>query len=390
MLERGCDLKGTAEVSDLEYGMDFRDIEFRREVFLRFYQFHLKNRAHPGGVYFIFPYLADKYNWSMEQKLWFAYLNGCTQHPMTTLTIFREFPTLPRSSSEVEAFTNWNNSIWEKLIVDSDKKYQKGKIPQMLPSYLASLGGLSQEDYFRNKLGNADPKKHFRKVWDSVIGGFEGFGRLSTFSYLEYLQIMGIPFEYDSFFMDDLSGSKSHRNGMLKVLGRDDLDWWDKLNPNLKTHTPEITEWAEKEAWSLLEEAQDRFRYEDYIKDVGPQTLESTLCCYKSWHRPDRRYPGVYLDMMYQRIKNTEEVWGNTQDFSVFWEMREKCLPERLLLEKNPRDPTHNRSKSLSKEKQNHYRLTGQPIMMSQDFPEFRNDFEDKYYGEEKEEDFFR
>jgi hypothetical protein len=33
-------------------------------------------------------------------------------------------------------------------------------------------------------------------------------------------------------------------------------------------------------------------------------------CTYKSWHRPNRRYPGVYLDMFHDRIKNAETTWA--------------------------------------------------------------------------------
>jgi len=43
------------EISDLKIGMDFRELKYRREVFLRFYEFHLKYKSHPGGVYFAMP-----------------------------------------------------------------------------------------------------------------------------------------------------------------------------------------------------------------------------------------------------------------------------------------------------------------------------------------------
>jgi len=37
-----CELSGVKEESDLVPGLDFRLHEYRREVFLRFYEFHLK------------------------------------------------------------------------------------------------------------------------------------------------------------------------------------------------------------------------------------------------------------------------------------------------------------------------------------------------------------
>ena len=45
---------------------DWRLPEHRREVFLDFYEFHLRYRSHPGGVYYIMPYLKDRFGWSEE------------------------------------------------------------------------------------------------------------------------------------------------------------------------------------------------------------------------------------------------------------------------------------------------------------------------------------
>jgi len=49
--------------------------------------------------------------------------------------------------------------------------------------------------------------------------------------------------------------------------------------------------------------------------------------------------------------------------------MREECLPVYLLLEKNPKDP------GLTSVKQNHYRLTGEVIMMDKEWSCFENEF---------------
>jgi len=68
-LRRYCQLHGIHEVSDLEIGMDFRLPQYRREVFLRFYEFHLKYRAHAGAVYYVFPYLFEKLKMTDEQRI---------------------------------------------------------------------------------------------------------------------------------------------------------------------------------------------------------------------------------------------------------------------------------------------------------------------------------
>ena len=69
--------------------------------------------------------------------------------------------------------------------------------------------------------------ENFNRLWDVVRKDFYSFGRLSAFSYLEYLRIMGLNLDCPTLFLRDMQGSKSHRNGLAKVLGRDDLDWHD-------------------------------------------------------------------------------------------------------------------------------------------------------------------
>lgn len=375
---RYCELQDIPEESRLAQGMDFRFPTYRREVFLRFYEFHLRYNSHPGCVYFAFPYIAAHHAMSMEEKLWFAFINGCSQNVVSTWIIYNRFPSVKDLS--IDQLNDWWNANHQHFKAgsgwDSDRKYFKiGKtgFPQCVEVYQKHVKRYgSQEALFAHMMPSADPYKNFNTTWDYVRNNFLSFGRLSTFSYLEYLRIQGLPLDCDSLFLDDMSGSKSHRNGLCKVLGRDDLDWHDTINPEFDgNYTKEMIDWLREEGNNLLDEARERIKH----KDVTHFTLESTLCCYKSWHRPNRRYPNVYVDMFHDRIKYAESEWPN-KSFNMFWNMREDCLPKNLRLEDNPADP------GLSKEKQNHYRLTGQVIMMDKDWPVFKNDFNDKVDAE--------
>ena len=91
---RYCHLNGVQEVTDLQIGMDFRKPEYRREVFLRFYEFHLKYKAHAGAIYYTFPFIFERHKMSVEQKLWFTFINGCCQNVVTTYLIWRKFPDI--------------------------------------------------------------------------------------------------------------------------------------------------------------------------------------------------------------------------------------------------------------------------------------------------------
>lgn len=355
---RYCEIHKEKEESELIYGMDFRLPKYRREVFLRFYEFHLKYKSHPGAVYYVFPYLFEKFDMSIEQKLWFAFINGCSQNVITTYLLWKEFPDL--NTLDLDKFSAYFRANYDKFGWDTDRRYEKNKLEQIILSYKENLSGMQQQDFFSEHLGS-DLYDNFQSLWDRVTKTFKSFGRLATFSYLEYLRIVGLPIDCNSLFLDDINGSKSHRNGLCKVLGRDDLDW----HHNDVKYNTQILNWLNKEAELLLAEAKQRIVH----PDISYFTLESTLCCYKSWHRKNRRYPNVYNDMFFERIMYATKKWKNPKLFDIFWECRRESLPKHLLLEYNPKDL------GVDPVKQNHYRNTGQVIMMDKEWECFTNDY---------------
>ena len=72
--------------------------------------------------------------------------------------------------------------------------------------------------------------------------------------------------------------------------------------------------------------------------------------------------------MFYERIKYAEKKWN--KKFTIFWEARKKYLPKHLRREDNKSDF------GVHKIKQNHYRTTGQVIMMNE-WDCFENDYND-------------
>jgi hypothetical protein len=368
---RFCELMEIDEVSDLEPGMDFRRPEYRREVFLRFYGFHLKYGTHPGVVYALIPWLEDRLHWSMEDKLWFAYINGCTQHPVTSYIIWRRFPD-PRAL-DLDMLDSWFNANFTRLGWDTDRRHQKAMFPDCVRDYTSRLQVLTQEEFFTDTCaGPGDEEGYFRRAWELVRDSFLSFGRLSTFSYLEYLRICGLPLVCDQLFLDDMSGSKSHRNGIAKVLGRDDLDWYQDTGFKGK-YAPNQVVWLAEEAAILLTQAKLRYFHEPWARHVNYFTLESAFCTYKSMHRPNRRYPNVYNDMLFNRITSMQERWPD-EDLSLFWHARAELFPDYLLLERQPDDV------GLKPEKQNWYRNTGEVICMGRDDPAFVNGYEAQYW----------
>lgn len=401
---RYCALTGQRETARLAAGQDFRHPQYRREVFLRFYEFHLRYRAHPGCVYFMLPELWK--DLTQEQRLWLCFINGNTQNPVTSWRIFNQFPdrkALATNERKMFKLEDWFNKEYKRLEFDIDRRYHKKDFLRSVQCYNALVQPYKTQETYFGQVKLMEARAHsrpqsaaFEGLWKTVRRDFYTFGRLSTFSYLEYLNIAGLPLASDTadmMMLSDLDGSKSHRNGLAKVLGRDDLDWHDSNPTGFKgSYTPEVMDWLKQEAAQLLKDAIAKFEkpasgvngapatrnYQPFVRreDVNYFTLESALCTYKSWHRLNRRYPGVYLDMMHDRIRKAEELWGGVQhgpggswDTAIFWRARRKHLPEYLRLEDNPKDA------GLTAVKQNHYRETGEVIMMHRDWPCFANSY---------------
>lgn len=365
--KRYCERKNITEEKDLHYGMDFRNPRYRREVFLRFLEFQLKYKGHSGAIYYALQGIFEELSLTKEQRYWFTFINGCSQNVMTSFVIFNNFPDL--HNLDLKKLENWYNENYKKISWDTDRRYTKNKFIACVENYKTNLNNDDQETFFEKYLCKTpNAAFNFDRLWKKVTGEFYTFGRVASFSYLRMLSVSGLNFEPGSLFMHEIDGSKSHRNGLCKVLGRDDLDW-TRENKLFTKYEKSTLDWLEEEGKILLKEAKERFPH----PDLNYLTLESALCSYKGWFRKNRRYPGVYNDILHDRIKNAEQVWVGHADFSVFWKIREKVLPEHLRVECNSKDPGY------CKEKQNYFRETGKIINMDKDWECFKNEFYEKY-----------
>lgn len=301
--------------------IDYRLPGARQTYFSQLYKMNLEQGVMPGLVYLYMPKLAEHFNWDAEEKLWFAFLNGMTQNPITSLRMFSWLSKVPPAGAKLISFTEWFNENWDILQFDTDRRYQKKDTVDAIKAYATVVEEYgSQEAMLSNK--------PYSELWNIVRTKYHSFGRLSSFSYLEYVNIMGFGADCDNLLFDDKSGSKSHRNGMLFLSNLDDMVW-DKRMPeghdgayvNFKV----MCSWLEKEAETFL------FNFKESnptVKNVGNFTMESNLCTFKN-HFFGRRYPGVYADMAQERIQWADE--RNLQSYTeVFKKIREDNLPEWL------------------------------------------------------------
>jgi hypothetical protein len=72
---------------------------------------------------------------------------------------------------------------------------------------------------------------------------------------------------------------------------------------------------------------------------------------------------------MYNRIKYADSQHGDK--FDIICQMRKDCYPKELTFEDNPKDV------GVTEMKQDHYRNTGQVIMMDKEWDCFKNNYND-------------
>jgi hypothetical protein len=266
------------------------------------------------------PALADINNWDNEEKLWFAFLNGLTQNPITSLRLMKQLGQVPPAGAMLTRFTDWFNTEWDTLQFDTDRRYQKKDTVQAIQTYaqlVADHG--SQEKMLTGKT--------YQDLWNLVRNNYHSFGRLSSFSYLEYVHLNGFGADCDDLLFEDKSGSKSHRNGMLFLLGQDHLIWDKRANNGFNGDYQDF-----KTLCAGLNE--DSYDFLNGFREAHPDvlnanrfTLESNLCTFKN-HFFGRRYPGVYADMAWERIE-WAEARNQHQFTSVFRDIR-TTLPKWL------------------------------------------------------------
>lgn len=315
--------------------MDWRLPENRREALQRSYTFSLVHGSFPGMVYTMLPALADELGLDEDQRAWLVWLNGNCQNVVTSYLLLQAAP-YPRDWRDAVAY---QNEHFKALEWDTDRRHQKSRFSDATEAWAAQWSRNPARGWESASEGG------WRDVWQHALGQ-PYMGRISAWSMYEYARILlpGIP-DVGSWFLDAPS-SRSHRNALALLAGYEDAWGWDGDRADEAVRRgllPLLNDLAE----DLLEEAKARNPH----PQVTRLTLESALCSWKSWHKPNRRYPGVYADMMHDRIRRAEERMG--VDLTLLWEIRAATLPHYL------RQEAGTVPRGLEPHRQNLYRETG-------------------------------
>lgn len=311
--------------------IDYREKPNRRAYFEGLYAMTLRYRAHPGLVYIYLPGLVKLHRLDEEDALWLAFLNGITQNPITTMRMFNVLPECPPTpvsdrQSKLANFIFWFEQSWTTLSFDTDRQKNKRLTVDAIMGYAALVEEAgSQRALYAGK--------SYKEAW-ATAERIPSFGRLSAFSYLEYVHLLGLGPAADDLFFGDLEGSRSHRNGMLFLHGFDELVW-DKRLPNGCTGKYKDLPGMARAMMIQSDRFLDGLRKEQPdLPDIGYNTYESALCAFKNSFF-GRRYPGVYADMGWDRIMWYRER-GLGEVTKAFEDMREEALPAWLRIEVQP------------------------------------------------------
>jgi len=306
--------------------MDYRLKENRREAFIRWYAWSLKYDDCDPAVWMT-NYVNERYEHNDEQRLWLCWLYGNTYYLPTAWVLMNEFPDYELAT--VDRMTQWNTANYQRLRYQTDTKWNKGHLPVMFESYQKFIGDRSQRETFESYcVGSSE--QNFDALWGVLKTNLHKFGRYSTWFYMQHLRhTAGIDVQPTSLMLDDYDGSRSHRNGLLLAIGKDD-DYDRKLSGSEYAYLESVSN-------GIIDEMVDRFPELSHKIDFF--TMETCLCSFKKIFREKHgRYLGYYIDRQSDEIKKVSDDGWYGIDWDVLWQSREETLDIRMATERNTID----------------------------------------------------
>lgn len=298
--------------------MDFRNKENRREAFIRWFAWSVMYKDCDPAVWMT-NYINRRYEHNSEEVLWLCWLYGNTYQLPTAWVVKNEFPDFELAT--FERLDSWNTENYKKLRYQNDTKWNKGHLPIMFKSYKEFIGENTQREkieYFYE----GSPDKNFEALWEAITKNLFKFGRYSTWFYLQHLKhTAGVDIDPTSLMLSDYGGSRSHRNGLLLALGKDD-------DVDRKLSSEEYRS-LESMAFEILQETKERFP--ELRNDIDFFTMETCLCSFKKIFRSNNgRYLGYYLDRQSEEIQQAEGDGWYGICWDVLWQARDEELDSRL------------------------------------------------------------
>lgn len=299
--------------------LDYRLKENRVEGFIKWFAWSVKYKDCDPSIW-LTNYLHRRYEHNTEQKFWFAWLYANTYQLPTSWVLFNEFPDFELAT--FDKLDKWNSENYFKLYYQTDCKYNKEHLPFMFKSYKENINKKDQKTTFISYYGDNE-NQSFWNLYNLILDKFYKFGRYTAWFYLQHLKhTCNVNIEPPTLLLDDYSGSKSHRNGLLFALGED-----HKINEKLTKKEYQI---LENKAAEILQEIRNRFP--ENKKEFDNFSMETCLCSYKKLFRVSRgRYLGYYIGRQYEDIIKTKNGNWPGIEWEVLFQARKETLDPKVL-----------------------------------------------------------
>jgi hypothetical protein len=272
--------------------------------------------------YAMLRYVADRFELSLEQRYWVAWLYAMTYCGASAFYIYNEFPDF--ETVDVGRLQRWwDERGREAVICQTDRRWVRSSnmfVPAF-KSYRSWMrvrpGDGTQHDSFSKIVGPyGTPEARYSKLYE-VASDLYSFGQFALFLYLEALHTI-TPLDLCPTDLD-LNRAWSCRNGLYYAYGMD--QWIVDTESRTAPEAREETERAWRDLRATLAQLEE------------PPTVwqtETLLCAYRKWHR-GKRYIGYYLDRQADEIAKMQAHVPEGVCWDVLWDYRrETYLPEVL------------------------------------------------------------
>lgn len=272
--------------------------------------------------YGMLKYVADRFEITMEQRYWLAFLYSLCYNAATVFYIYNEFPDF--AGVDVGRLERWWQANKQKTSFQTDCRWVKSSnlLVPMFMDYKSLVYPNDQEDVYQN-LCTLDAEEGYKRCYD-YFGQIRYMGRFKLFLLLEAVHVVtNLNIEPDSLPLEE---AESSRNGLCFALGRDDLLQGHNYN------NPPLLQIDYKYLYGAFEGLLDGMRSRFPGTRIDYWNVETTLCAYKKWHR-GKRYPGYYLDRQAVEIQQMQQKVKEGVCWQVLWDYRKEKLDHKYLIE---------------------------------------------------------
>lgn len=284
------------------------------------YHFAMVETGDCDPAYRMLDYVARRFELSLEQRYWLAYLYSTCYSGATAFFMYNEFPDF--ENVDVGRLERWWNKHRSDLVFQTDRRWVRSRnlfVP-MFVSYRewVERGGGTQHLRW-SSFASKDPREAYRVAFHSA-SEIEGVGRFTLFLLLEAVHVL-TGFKMTPNGMD-LKDAKSSCNGLCFALGRDNWIRGDlRLSARVYSHLD-----------AALDELVEALKNErpDLRSDIW--NVETTLCAYKKF-KLGKRYIGYYIDRERKEIETMAARVKSGVCWDVLWDYRAETHPPDLVFQ---------------------------------------------------------